>query len=208
MDFFAPQLLLSLSLFAFVTSITPGPNNMMLLASGVNFGFAASLRHLVGIRSGFLIMLLAVGLGLGQAFTEYPVAHELMKWLGAIYMIYLAWRIGQSNKPDSSDAALSDHGPMGFWSAPAFQWINPKAWVMAIGYFSTYVPSGGGFACVALASVLFAGINLPSCGVWALMGQHLRRFLTDDLHLKLFNWAMAGLLVASIIPAFISPSSN
>lgn len=208
MNFFEPHLLLSLSLFAFVTSITPGPNNMMLLASGVNFGFTASFRHLVGISGGFLIMLLVVGLGLGKVFIEYPVAHDLMKWVGALYMIYLAWRIGQSSKPDSSDTTASDHGPMDFWSAAAFQWINPKAWVMAVGYFSTYVPAGGGFAYVALASFLFAGINFPSCGVWALMGQHLRRFLTDDLYLKIFNWAMAGLLVASIIPAFISPSSS
>lgn len=181
---------------------------MMLLASGVNFGFTASLRHLVGISGGFLIMLLAVGLGLGQVFIEYPVAHEAMKWAGASYMIYLAWRIAQSGKPDSRDTTISDLGPMGFWSAAAFQWINPKAWVMAVGYFSTYVPSGGGFAYVAMASFIFAGINLPACGVWALMGQHLRRFLTDDFYFKMFNWAMAGLLVASIISAFISPSSS
>jgi len=203
MNFLAPHLLLSLSVFAFVTSITPGPNNMMLLASGVNFGFAASLRHLVGISSGFLVMLVAVGLGLGQVFLAYPLAHELMKWAGALYMIYLAWRIAHSSRPDSGEANGANHRPMGFWSAAAFQWVNPKAWVMAVGYFSTYVPAGGGVAYVALASLLFAGINLPTCGLWALMGQHLRRFLTDDAHRKVFNWAMAGLLLASIIPAFL-----
>jgi threonine/homoserine/homoserine lactone efflux protein len=205
MNFLAPHLLLSLSVFAFVTSITPGPNNMMLLASGVNFGFAASLRHLVGISSGFLVMLVAVGLGLGRVFLAYPLAHELMKWAGALYMIYLAWRIAQSSKPDSGETASANHGLMGFWSAAAFQWVNPKAWVMAVGYFSTYVPAGGGVADVALASLLFAGINLPTCGLWALMGQHLRRFLSDDGHRKVFNWAMAGLLLVSIIPAFLGP---
>jgi threonine/homoserine/homoserine lactone efflux protein len=208
MDLLAPQLLLSLSLFAFVTSVTPGPNNMMLLASGVNFGFAASLRHIVGISSGFLVMLVAVGLGLGQVFVAYPLAHALMKWAGALYMGYLAWCIAQSSKPNSGDTPGANQRPMGFWSAAAFQWINPKAWVMAVGYFSTYVPAGGGIAYVALTSLLFAGVNLPSCGSWALMGQHLRRFLADDFHRKVFNWAMAGLLLASIVPAFLTPGST
>jgi threonine/homoserine/homoserine lactone efflux protein len=207
MNLLAPQLLLSLSLFAFVTSVTPGPNNMMLLASGVNFGFAASIRHIVGISSGFLLMLLAVGLGLGQVFVAYPIAHELMKWAGALYMVYLAWCIAQSGQPKSSGAPGANRGPMGFWSAAAFQWINPKAWVMAVGYFSTYVPAGGDLAYVALASLLFAGVNLPSCGSWALMGQHLRRFLANDFHRKVFNRVMAGLLLASIIPAFLVPGA-
>lgn len=176
---------------------------MMLLVSGVNFGFSASIRHLFGISSGFLIMLLAVGFGLGQVFMENPLAHDLMKWAGALYMIYLAWRIAQSGKPESGATRVANHAPMGFWSAAAFQWINPKAWAMAVGYFSTYVPAGGGISLIALAAVLFAGIQLPSCGAWAFMGQHLRLFLSDDFYHKMFNRAMAGLLVASIVPALI-----
>lgn len=180
----------------------------MLLASGVNFGFVASLRHIVGISSGFLVMLLAVGLGLGQIFVAYPLAHELMKWAGGLYTIYLAWCIGQSGKVNTGDRPGSNQRPMGFWSAAAFQWVNPKAWVMAVGYFSTYVPAGGDIANVALTSLLFAGVNLPSCGSWALMGQNLRRFLTDDLHRKVFNWVMAGLLLASISPVFLASGSR
>ncbi len=207
MNILAPQLLLSLSLFAFVTSVTPGPNNMMLLASGVNFGFAASIRHIVGISSGFLFMLLAVGFGLGQVFEAFPLLHEIMKWVGALYMSYLAWCIAQSNKPASGKAPGANRQPMGFWAAAAFQWINPKAWVMAVGYFSTYVPAEGALS-VVLASLLFAGINLPSCGSWALMGQHLRRILNNNSHRMVFNWIMAGLLLASIVPTVLVSSPN
>ena len=176
---------------------------MMLLASGVNFGFSASLRHIVGISGGFLVMLVAVGLGLGQVFVAYPGIHQIMKWAGAAYMLYLAWSITQTGKPAESTSTASHKRPLGFWAAAAFQWINPKAWVMAVGYFSTYVPAGGGVADVVLTSALFAAINLPSCGSWALMGQHLRRFLADEGSRKKFNWLMAGLLALSIIPAVL-----
>ena len=203
MNLFAPQLLLSLALFALVSSITPGPNNMMLLASGVNFGFTASIRHIVGITSGFLVMLLAIGLGLGRLFITYPSVHQFMKWAGMLYMLYLAWSIAHSAKPNDNDTAGVNRQPLGFWAAAAFQWVNPKAWVMAIGYFSTYVPAGGGAPYVVLTAVLFAVVNLPSCSVWALMGQHLRQFLADDRYRRRFNWLMAGLLVASIIPAML-----
>jgi len=207
LNLLAPQLLLSLALFALVSSITPGPNNMMLLASGVNFGFAASLRHIVGISTGFLVMLLAVGLGLGQVFVAYPLVHETMKWAGAVYMLYLAWSIVHSAAPASGaahgSAVTLRRRPLGFWGAAAFQWINPKAWVMAVGYFSTYVPVGGRWSDVVFTSVLFALVNLPSCGSWALMGQHLRRFLADARSRRIFNWLMAGLLVASIVPAIL-----
>ena len=207
LNLLAPQLLLSLALFALVSSITPGPNNMMLLASGVNFGFAASLRHIVGISTGFLVMLLAVGMGLGQVFVAYPLVHGLMKWAGALYMLYLAWSIIRSAAPVSESTsgapATRRLQPLGFWGAAAFQWVNPKAWVMAVGYFSTYVPAGGKWLDVVFTSVLFALVNLPSCGSWALMGQHLRRFLADARGRTRFNWLMAGLLVASIIPAMM-----
>jgi len=204
MSFLSPDLLISLSLFALVSSITPGPNNMMLLASGVNFGFSASLRHILGISCGFLVMLLAVGLGLGQVFVRYPTAHQVMKWAGALYMLYLAWSIAHSGKPEGGSGTATASRPLGFWAAAAFQWINPKAWVMAVGYFSTYVPAGGGFMPVAVTSLLFAVVNFPACGSWALMGQHLRSFLAHDLHRKIFNWAMAGLLAASILPVVVS----
>jgi len=208
MNLFNLQLILSLGLFAFVSSITPGPNNMMLLASGVNYGFSASIRHIFGISSGFMVMLLAVGLGLGQFFVAYPLAHQFMKWAGALYMLYLAWSIANSGKPTERSPNRVDKsrnsGPMGFWAAAAFQWINPKAWVMAIGYFSTYVPAGGGVASIVISSLLFTVVNLPACSMWALMGQHLRQFLAKDFYRKLFNWSMAGLLLASFIPVVMN----
>jgi threonine/homoserine/homoserine lactone efflux protein len=201
MELIPLQLFLSLCLFSFVTSVTPGPNNMMLLASGVNFGFKASIRHIVGISSGMLLLLLAVGLGLGQMFQMFPAAHAVMKWGGALYMAHLAWKIAQSGRPASEGVAAQS--PMGFWSAVAFQWINPKAWVMALGYFSTYVPAGHGAVYIVLTALIFTVVNLPSCGSWALMGQHLRRFLADDTHRRNFNWGMAALLLVSIVPALM-----
>ncbi|QDL53689.1 LysE family translocator [Rhodoferax aquaticus] len=200
MELLPLQLVLSLAMFAFVTSITPGPNNMMLLASGVNHGFAGSLRLLFGIEFGFFILLSAVGLGLGELFVALPMAHTAMKWLGVAYMLYLAWGLAHS----AGSGAEGDGGKtLGFWGAVAFQWINPKAWIMAIGYFSTYVPAGKGPIYLVGMAALFAIVGLPCCAAWALMGQHLRRYLADAKQRQVFNWVMAVLLVLSIIPALL-----
>lgn len=136
----------ALALFAFVTSVTPGPNNLMLLASGANFGFRASIPHLLGISSGVLILLVSVGLGLAELFSLWPWAEVAMKWIGAGYMLYLAWRIASASPPNGSAARAAR--PMRYIGAIAFQWVNPKLWLMALSVFSVYVPSSGGFALV------------------------------------------------------------
>ena len=183
-----------------VTSITPGPNNLMLLASGVNFGFRLTVPHMLGISCGFLVMAFAVGLGLAQVFTRLPWIYGVLKWAGAIYMLYLAWRIANSAPPADTPPDVCAAKPLGFWGAAAFQWVNPKAWVMAISGFSTYVPATSGLMIVAGAAVLFAVINLPCVSVWALCGAGLRNVLRVRRNLIMFNYGMAVLLVISLYP--------
>ncbi|KPY24816.1 Lysine exporter protein LysE/YggA [Pseudomonas syringae pv. papulans] len=199
--FLSFDLLLAFTLFAFVTSITPGPNNMMLLASGVNFGFSRTLPHMLGISVGFFVLVLAVGFGLGSVFKAWPVLYTILRYVGAAYLLYLAWKIATSGP--ASDKVDSQGKPLSFMSAALFQWVNPKAWIMAIGAISTYTPMQGYFYNVLVISAVFALINLPSVGVWAGFGSLLRNVLRDPLGLRIFNGVMAALLVASLYPLFI-----
>jgi threonine/homoserine/homoserine lactone efflux protein len=192
------DLLLAFALFAFVTSITPGPNNMMLLASGVNFGFSRSLPHMLGICCGFFSLVLAVGLGLGAAFQAYPLLYSVLRYVGAAYLLYLAWKIATSGP--ASDAPDAVGKPQTFLQAAAFQWVNPKAWVMAVGAISTYTPLQGYFTNVLVISAVFAIINGPSVAVWAGFGSLLRNVLRDPVRLRIFNGVMAVLLVLSLYP--------
>ena len=192
------ELWLSMVVFAFVTSVTPGPNNMMLLASGVNFGVRATLPHMLGISCGHFIMLMAVGLGLGELFIRVPAVYPVMQVLGMAYMLYLAWGIVRSGAPSVQDEANQGAKPLGFWGAAAFQWGNPKAWVMTLGFFSNYLPQEAGVLLIASASLLFSLINWPSIAVWAVMGARMGRYLQVDLYRRIFNGTMAVLLVASM----------
>jgi threonine/homoserine/homoserine lactone efflux protein len=192
--------LFAFSMFALVTSITPGPNNFMLLASGVNFGFRNSIPHMLGISSGFFVMVLAVGFGLAEIFANFPWVYGLLKWVGAIYMLYLAWCIATSGPLEDARSQGRSPKPLSFSGAALFQWVNPKAWIMAVSAFSTYVPASSGFVAVASTAFLFALVNLPSVGVWALFGSRLRHVLQVRRNLLLFNYGMAGLLVASLYP--------
>ncbi|BFO54703.1 MULTISPECIES: LysE family translocator [Comamonadaceae] len=191
------DLLLAFTAYAFVTSITPGPNNTMLLASGLNYGFVRSVPHILGISLGFAAMVLGVGAGLGRLFLVYPSAFTALRVIGAIYLLWLAWKIATA-EPMQEAAAPSQ--PFGFWKAAAFQWVNPKAWIMAIGAIAAYVPADGGLLAVAVIALLFAAVNAPSVAVWAAFGTTLRRWLTDARHLRTFNVAMAVLLVLSLYP--------
>ncbi|RON00981.1 lysine transporter LysE [Pseudomonas brassicacearum] len=192
------DLLLGFALFALVTSITPGPNNTMLLASGVNFGFNRSIPHMLGITCGFFILVLAVGFGLGAVFQTYPVLYSVLRYVGAGYLLYLAWKIAHSGPV--SEAEQGHAKPISYWGAAAFQWVNPKAWIMAIGAISTYTPLQGYFTNVIVIAAVFAIINLPSVSVWVACGSLLRNVLRDRRWLRIFNWGMALLLVASLYP--------
>lgn len=192
------DLLLAFALFAFVTSVTPGPNNMMLLASGVNFGFNRTVPHMLGICCGFFSLVLAVGLGLGAAFQAYPLLYTVLRYVGAAYLLYLAWKIATSGP--ASDAAGEEGKPQTFMQAALFQWVNPKAWVMAVGAISTYTPLQGYFTNVMIISAVFALINLPTVSIWAGFGSLLRNALRDPFWLRVFNVGMAVLLVVSLYP--------
>ena len=184
-------------LFAFVSSITPGPNNAMLLASGANFGMARSIPHMLGVSAGFLVLLLAVGLGLGGLFAAFPALHGALQVVGAIYLLYLAWKIATAKGFGGGAVAAR---PQRFWQAVAFQWVNPKAWAMALGAMTTYAPKTHYVTGVFLVSGVFAAVNLPCIFAWTGFGVGLRRFLDRPVALKAFNLVMAALLVASLIP--------
>ena len=195
------DLLLGFALFALVTSITPGPNNTMLLASGVNFGFNRTIPHMLGITCGFFVLVVAVGFGLGAVFQTYPLLYTILRYVGAAYLLYLAWKIAHSGPVSESEKGESK--PISYLGAAAFQWVNPKAWIMAIGAISTYTPMQGYFTNVIVIAAVFALINLPSVSVWAGCGTLLRNVLKDRRWLRLFNWGMALLLVASLYPLLI-----
>lgn len=186
--------LLALCLFAFVTSITPGPSNLMLLASGANFGLRRTLPQVAGITLGFTALLLAVGLGLGAALAAWPALHAGLRIAGAAYLLHLAWRIGRSRSIGSGGG---EAGPLTLWQSAAFQWVNPKAWAVAATTMTVYASPGASVLPICAA---FALVNLPSILAWAGCGLALRRVLSDPARLRWFNRAMAALLAATLWP--------
>ena len=189
---------LALLVFAFVTSVTPGPNNFMLLASGVNFGFWRTVPHMLGIAAGFASLLFGVGLGLGAVLKAYPALDLSLKIAGGAYLLYLAWKIGKSRSMAAKGEAKA--APMTFLQAAAFQWVNPKAWVMAVTAMAVYTNPQAPFLSMLLVTAAFAAVNLPSVSVWAGFGMALRGFLADPGRLKWFNIAMGVLLAATLWP--------
>jgi len=192
------EILSALTVFAFVSSITPGPNNLMLMSSGVNFGFKQSIPHLLGVGIGFTLMIALVGLGVIQVFDSFPLSYEILKVFSIVYLIYLAFKIALSdstieNKPSNTK-------PFTFIQAALFQWVNPKAWTMALTAISIYAPSKS-LASVLLVALIFGLINLPCISSWIVLGQRMQVFLTNQKYLKTFNITMATLLIVSVYPA-------
>ncbi|APA88333.1 LysE family translocator [Paraburkholderia sprentiae WSM5005] len=184
-------------LFALVTSITPGPNNTMLLASGVNFGFRRTLPHLSGISAGVVLLMLSVGIGLGEAFVHFPVLYTVLEVVSVAYLLYLAWRIGTSGE---LKLRSGERRPMRFHEAIAFQWVNPKAWMMVLTAATTiHLSNSFGMNAVAMAAV-FCVIGFPCICAWAGFGTAMREVLSNPKRLRVFNIAMALLLVASLYP--------
>ena len=195
------EVLPAMALFVFVASVTPGPNNTMLLASGVNFGYKQTLPHLLGISVGHFILLMAVGNGLEAVFNIYPVTYQAMKIIGVSYLMYLAVKIIRSNTLESDQAKQAR--PLSFIGGAAFQWINPKAWMMSIGFFSTYMPEEASMTFVTLSCLMFSLINFPTISLWAGLGTKMVHYLQNVRLRTMFNWVMALLLVISMIPAFL-----
>ncbi|HTK34888.1 MAG TPA: LysE family translocator [Caulobacteraceae bacterium] len=193
----SPVLLAGLSLFALVSSLTPGPNNMMLLASGANFGLRRTIPHLMGVSLGFVLLVWIVGLGLGAVFAAWPPLHAVLQILGGLYLAYLAWKIATASGIGGGASAAR---PMTFLQAAAFQWVNPKAWAMALGATTTYAPQQHYVANILVVGAVFGAINMPCVALWASLGTVMRRFLSRPGILRLFNYGMAALLLISLYP--------
>ncbi|MGR3500840.1 LysE family translocator [Pseudaestuariivita sp.] len=190
------ELFWPLASFAFVSSITPGPNNLMLMASGANFGFRRTIPHMLGVGLGFVFMVLLVGAGLVQVFDRFPASYAALAAGSVLYLLWLAWKIARAAAPEGAE---SDGRPFTFLQAAAFQWVNPKAWTMAVTAITLYAPDRS-LAAIALVGLIFGAINLPSVSSWTLLGQQMQRVLTSDWRRVAFNWTMAALLVASLWP--------
>jgi len=190
----------ALALFLFVISatITPGPNNIMIMTSSVNFGVKRSLPHLLGICLGFPLMVVVVGMGFSVVFERYPLFHQTIKVLGILYLLYLAWKIAAAPVNQMTEGKSK---PMTFMQAAIFQWVNPKAWVMATGAIAAYTSLNADMTWQVLYIALnFLVVAFPSVGIWLLFGLVLKRFLQDPRHQRLFNISMALLLVLSMLP--------
>lgn len=194
------ELLGPLVLFAAAMCLTPGPNVVMVTASAANFGFRRAIPHILGIALGFGFMVLAVGFGLAGVFHAEPRLHTLLKYGGAAYLLYLAWRVAQADAA-SGDARRAR--PINFIEAVLFQWVNPKGWMTAVGALAAYTTVGGD---VLLQTLVITGVLTVACFasvvLWAGFGTAMASFLGTPGARKAFNWSMAGLLVLSLIPVF------
>ena len=199
------QTLVALAAFAFVSAVTPGPNNLMLMASGTNFGFVRTTPHMMGVALGFALMVLLIGLGVGAVFAAVPGAMMALKIVSTLYLLYLAWRIASAAPPNLEQGA-SDARPLTFFQAAAFQWVNPKGWTMALTAVAVYVPAGDQILGASMVALVFLVVNVPSVVIWATAGVQLRRLLHRPNAYRAFNVIAALLLVASLYPV-LAPSA-
>ena len=193
------------ALFMLVSSITPGPNNTMLMASGVHFGYRRTLAHLMGVQLGFGFMLIAVGLGLYTVLSQFPAFYDVVRFAGAAYMVWMAWSLASARPQFQEQAAIeqsvqNELKPLGFWGAVLFQWVNPKAWVMAVTIMSAYVPPGAGLLQIAPLGLMFAVLGFPCSSVWVGFGSALRSYLQEAFRMRVFNCTMAAALLLSLYP--------
>ena len=195
------SLLIAFVVFAAVMFITPGPNNVMLLSSGLTHGFRRTLPHMAGIIFGMAFMIAAVGLGLGTIFITYPVLQTILKYAGAAYLIYLAAAIAISGPATSGQD--NARGPMTFWGAAMFQWINVKGWVMVIGTITAYAAIASFPWNIVLQTAITLVVGTFSTVAWAWFGSALRPVLTSPSAVRAFNIVMAALLLASLYPVFM-----
>ncbi|NAR85749.1 LysE family translocator [Acinetobacter haemolyticus] len=186
----------SFIVYSTVTSITPGPNNIMLAASGLNFGLKRSIPLILGIGFGFGVMVILVGYGIGAALGSSPLLYEILKIIGISYLLYLAYKIYRAGSI-KTDTKVDK--PLSFMGAALFQWVNPKAWIMAMGAITTYSSANSRLVEFVFIGVIFGLVSIPSVGVWAYMGEKLKMIVNHPRKVQLFNTVMALLLVASVI---------
>mgnify|MGYP001171408114 CR=1 FL=1 len=186
----------ALVLFAFVSTFTPGPNNLMLMTSGANVGFNKTIPHMLGVTIGFPIMVVLVGLGLVEIFDLYPMIHQILKIASLSYLVYLAYQIARSQPPQNEGG---NYKPLSFLKAASFQWVNPKGWSMALTAVTVYNPDNSLFG-LALIAIIYAIANIPSGSFWIIAGKQLQYLLTNSTRIRVFNYTMAALLIVSTLP--------
>ena len=198
----SPTLFAGFLVFSIVNSITPGPNNLLMMASGSVFGLKRTLPHIAGVILGFGVMSLAVGFGLAKVLQTSPMLFVVLRWAAAAYILYIAWRMVTAKGPG---VAVADDRPMSFLGAVAFQWVNPKAWVMALGAVGTFAEHDRFLVDVVVISITFMVVGVPCALTWTSFGSAIRRWFKKPGHLKAFNWTMAALLLASLYPLITEP---
>ncbi len=190
--------LMALSLFALSTAGSPGPNNLMLTASGANYGFVKSIPHMLGVVAGFALLLASMAAGLGSVFEQWPAIHTLLKTIGAAYLFFLAWKIASAK--GSSEASGTKSKPFTFWQAAGFQFVNPKAWIMCITAVSTFAKTGSDYELSALIIItIYAVVMLNTLPIWTLFGKMIGEKLASDQSRRYFNYTMGSLTAASVV---------
>ncbi len=191
--------------FAVAMSATPGPNNVMVAAAGATFGFRPTMPHILGISVGFPVMVALIAVGAGGPLHAWPWLRQVLRWVGGAYLLWLAWRIARAEPvavgADGRDRAERRGRPMTFWQAALFQWVNPKAWVIAAGAVVTFAGGGGAafWARAALLVAIFLATTVLAVAMWAGIGAGVARVLRTPRALRRFNLAMAALLVLSLV---------
>jgi threonine/homoserine/homoserine lactone efflux protein len=193
---------MALIAFCFVGVITPGPNNLMLMASGANFGFRRTVPHMFGIGIGMPVLVLLVGIGVIRVFEAFPIVQTMLTILSVAYLLYLAWKIANAAPPRRAEEGQETGKPLTFLQAAAFQWVNPKAWFMALSAITLYAGGREPMAILWVAGA-YCAVSSISTTSWTALGQQMRRFLSTPGRLRAFNWTMAALLVATLIPVLL-----
>jgi threonine/homoserine/homoserine lactone efflux protein len=191
--------------FSIAGSVTPGPNVLMVAASAARHGWRGTMPHMLGITAGFTLMLVLVGLGLAGPFAASTTLHAVLRWVGAAWLLWLAWKIASAPPPGEGSAGgpagTKARPPLGFVGAALFQWVNPKAWMLATAAVPTFTRPGEPMLPQVLAiAAAFGLVSMPCLLVWAGIGEGAGRLLSSGRRLRVFNLVMAALLVASLVP--------
>jgi len=191
------ELIATISVYYFVMYATPGPNNSILTASGIKFGFIRSIPNIIGISSGHGLQLALVCFGLGSLFSQFPILLEILKYIGACYLLYLAWKMFGSLNISITEEKSS---PLKYYEAILFQFVNPKAWVICITAVSLFYPENVNLIIGTLFLVIMSTIiNLPSISMWAFGGSIIRRYLSNKKLKTIIEWILAILLLGTAI---------
>ncbi len=194
------ELITAVSLFALAASGTPGPNNLLLLTSGANFGYQRSVPHMAGVVVGFFILVMLVGAGLMQLFNAFPVSYLILKFASIAYLLFLAWKIATAVSFDHNAPDKPKGKPFTLIQAALFQWVNPKGWAMALTAISAFAPPSRPLGGIFLVAIIFTLINIITTSVWTALGMQVRKFLSNPRKLRIFNISIALLLIGSLYP--------